>query len=159
MIFDPPPTKDASRISLSITRNEAIATAHPSIDIKYSDAINSDVFWGSPPGTWKCMGISSRRETKQTSNGSLFPYIRVSYKFQARQTWMMQLLDAGTFYINANGQKITCRTQDSQQCTLPLNGKGGLLTAGAAPVFLQLQPYNSLPFGALNLPQSFQQIA
>ena len=98
-VDNPPPTKDASRLILTITRNEEITAPHPAADLIYNDSVNADIFWGSPPGTWKCQGISARRETKQLQDKSILPYLKVTYKFEARLTWDTQILDAGTYYL------------------------------------------------------------
>ncbi len=164
-VFDPPPTRDRSRLNLTITRNEDISTPVLATAVAYQDAVNSDYWWGLAPGTWKVQAITVHRETKQLSNGSIFPYLRVSYKFQARQTWDTQLLDAGTYYKNDLGgappvvQKIRFLTTDGHPTTGPLDGHGNKLAEGATPVFLTFRFYPRLPFGNLLLPQSFLDIA
>lgn len=171
-VFDPPPMRDLSRVVLTITRNESISLLHPSIDLAYSDALNADVFWDAPPGTWKCQGITTRREVKQLWNGVLFPYLRCTYRFEARQFWDLFLLDAGSYYneLKTTGSMLTndlvtknvrlqFLTDDGHPTVGPLDGKGGRLPEGDNPVYKMYQIYQRLPFGALQLPQSFAQVA
>ncbi len=161
-VFDPPPEKDATRLVLSITRNEAISVLHPAVDVIYSDAVNSDTWWGCPPGTWKCQGISTQRETKQLSSGAIFPYLRCTYKFEARPSWDLQILDAGSYSIqvfDVKRRKIQFKTDDGHPRIGALDGQGEELRDGLPPVYLTFRVYPRRPFGALNLPQSFAQCA
>lgn len=186
-VYIPPPVKDSSRIVLTITRNEDINTAHPAIDLAYSDTVNNAVFWGCPAGQWKCQAINAVRETKQILGGIQFAYLKVTYKFEGRPTWDLQILDAGAYYLwtpNAAiaSKKVAFLTDDGHPTTGPLNGVGGPLfpqpaphdkglfgdlsrqigpppVAGANPVFNIYKVYPRTNFGALNLPQSFAQVA
>ncbi len=171
-VYNPPPTKDASRLILTITRNEEITAPHPAADLIYNDSVNADIFWGSPPGTWKCQGISARRETKQLQDKSILPYLKVTYKFEARLTWDTQILDAGTYYLpggnrNQLAKKMAFLTSDGHPITGTLNGAGDSLlppqnpdaSPGASPVFNTFRFYQRQPFGLLSLPQSFADVA
>ncbi len=163
-VFDPPPMKDASRIVLSITRNEAISVLHPAVDIIYADAVNSDVWWGCPAGTWKCQGISTQRETKQLSSGAIFPYLRCTYKFEARPSWDTELLNAGPYYLDnafapKDDKNKRAFTIQGHPATGLLDISGQRLPEGQDPIYLKFKFYLRRPFGALNLPQSFAQCA
>ncbi len=165
-VFDPPPTRDASRLTLTITRNEDINSPHPAVDVAYIDSVNSDVFWGCGPGTWKCMGISTKRETKQLFGAIQFPYLKVTYKFEARPTWDTRLLDAGAYWLDktlikpdAEPFKRKFITDDGHPRIGALDGFGGKLRDGAPPVFLTFRLYFRKQFAALNLPQSFAQVS
>lgn len=167
-VFDPPPMRDASRLVLSITRNESITSNHPRAGIQYADAVNADRFWGGPPGVWKCQGITAERQTRQINNRPC-PYLKVTYKFEARLTWDLILLDAGTFYTSVSPEKVPFAgpeivrrkfiTHDGHPTTGPLDGKGGKLADGAVPVFRVYRIYRRLRFKRLGLPQSFAQCA
>lgn len=157
-VFDPPPMKDSSRLVMTITRNEALSILHPSVDVAYQDAVNSDVWWNLEPGVWKCQGVTTRRELKQLQSGLIFPYLRCVYKFEARPTWDARILDAGSYYLNTvEGveKKLFFQGDDGQPITGLLDGTGHKLDAGGIPVFKLFRLYDRRPFGALNLPQSF----
>ncbi len=167
-VFDPPPEKDASRLTLTITRNESIGTPHPSVDVIYADAVNADVFWGCNPGIWKCQGITTARETKQLANGTILPYLKCTYKFEARPDWDILILDAGTYYfenafdmrtVAPNDKRKLFKLKDSTIEKGLLNGQGELNPDGDPPVFLRVRPYVRVPFGPLALPQSFAQVS
>jgi hypothetical protein len=171
-VFDPPPVKENSRLIITITRNEDINSDHPAQSILYQDAVNSDTWWSQPPGTFKCQAITAQRQTKNTSKGTIIPYLRVTYKFEGRpyqqvpgDNWDLVLLDAGTYYLNDIGgqppvvQKLKFISDDGHPITHALDGKGNPLPDGANPVWLTFRVYKRLPFGALLLPQQFIQFA
>ncbi len=163
-VFIPAPVRDACRLHLVITRNEPIDVAHPSVDLVYTDAVNNDIFWGCPPGTWKVHDISTKRETKQMQDGSIFPFLKVTYKFEARPTWDLLILDSGTYYLNPDmkiagdpgKQKFLIDGHPGQG---QLDGKGNKLGVGLPPVFLRFRVYAWRNFAPLNLPQSFAAVA
>lgn len=162
-IFVPPPEMDESHLIMTITRNEDITAPHPALAITYQDVVNSDIFWGALPGQCKCKSITVQRQVKQFPDGSALPYLRVTYIFHFKSSWNIQLLDKGTWYwyqqTNASPVREQKKvTSDGQPVDCLLDGKGGLLPKGASPVFLTISPYGQLPFSALNLPQSFQQV-
>ena len=181
-VFDPPPVKDASRLSLKITRNEILSDIHPNIDVQYTDTVNSDIFWGCPPGTWKIQMITTKRENKQLPGGTIFPYLKCSYKLEARtyqvkpgDNWDLLLLDSGSFFYYQKTQaspkvKIPFIDDAGHPRIGPLDGKGGNLNNeqrglypgtndGGPPVFLPFRIYRRKSFGFLQLPQGFTQIA
>lgn len=154
-VFDPPPMRDRSRLVLSITRNEEIAAQHPSIDVAYVDRLNADTFWGCAPGTWKCMGVSTQRQVRQMQDATIYPYLRCTYRFEARPYWTAKLLDAGRYYKDANGNKLPFQLRSGEPELGLLDGRGGRLADAAAPVFLEFVIYDSVPFAGLQLPQQF----
>lgn len=162
--FNPPPHRDESKLILTITRNEALATPHPTLSIAYQDCVNSDVFWGADPGMVKLNNITVRRETRQLQNGTTAAYLRCTYVFHIKQTWDVQLLDKGTWYWTTGSRLGTGAKQqkflsaDGNPIDGLLNGKGGKLADGATPQFLYARAYNWKPFSLLNLPQSFTQV-
>jgi hypothetical protein len=162
-IFVPAPEMDESHLILTITRNEDINSPHPALAITYQDTVNSDVFWNAVPGTCKCRSITVQRQVKNYPDGSVFPYLRVTYIFHFKSTWDIQLLDKGTWYWYQQSGATPKRKQkflsdDGQPIDGLLDGQGGKLATGAAPVFLTVRPYARLPFSALNLPQTFQTV-
>jgi hypothetical protein len=172
-VFNPPPTRDSSRLILTISRNEDLASNHPGADVIYQDTVNADVFWGLPPGTWKLQAIKARREQKTLATvGTIFAYLKVTYKFEARVTWDTLILDSGTYYwTSAPGspgrRKVRFLTSDGHPTKGALNGTGQALYSQPPmddetikpPVFRPFRFYKRLPFGPLNLPQSFADTA
>lgn len=163
-IFVPPPEMDASRLILTITRNEDISSPHPALALAYQDSLNSDIFWGAAPGQCKVMSITAQRQTKQLPDGSVVVYLRCTYQFQFRPFWDIQLLDKGNFYFAATSMadptpaRYAFQSREGQPIEGLLDGNGQKLADGGNPVFLSIRPYRSLPFAALNLPNSFLQV-
>jgi len=163
-VYDPPPMRDASRMIITITRNESILAPHPGLGLQYMDTVNSDVWFGLLPNQVKCQSITAKRQTKQLSIGgvpTILPYLSCSYKFEARPTWQTRLLDQGAYWINKKilDDPTTWVKRkfivEGHPVVGPLDGFGGKLADGANPVFNTFQFYNTLPFSALNLPQAF----
>lgn len=161
-VFDPPPTKDSSRLILSITRNESMLTDLGTL-LSYTDVVNSDVFWGFAAGTWKMNAPSITKQVKQLSNGSQFEYLKVVYTFHGKSLprgWDTWVLDSGTFYFESmTGKKRKFLTDDGHPCQGALDGSGGKLGVGSPPVFIINRPYPRLPFSVLALPQTFSTVS
>lgn len=165
-IFVPAPELDRSHLILTITRNESIASNHPGLALTYQDTVNSDTFWGAAPGQVKCQSITVQRLVKNFPDGTVLPYLKATYIFHFRNTWDIQILDKGTWYYNKPGgtmdqslwKRVKFTSDDNQLIEGLLDGTGGALAKGANPVFLTMRLYDRVPFGALNLPQSFLQV-
>lgn len=162
-IFVPPPMTDESKLILTITRNEDINTPVLLTSTLFQKAVNLDVFWGLNPGQVKCQCITAQRQNKQLPDGDVFPYLRVTYLFHAKDTWDIQLLDKGSYYKFRKTAmdpftKQKFMTDDGQPRDGLLDGFGQKLADGAAPVFLTVWPNKRLAFSALNLPQSFAEV-
>jgi len=166
--FDPPPMKEESRLTLTITRNEPMTFAHPYLDVYYKDAVNSDAWgWGLQPGQAKMKGITAHRVVRQLPNGTPFAYLRVSYVMDLKPDWDLYILDAGHFYMEqedplGNGQLVKVpkefKTDDQHPRIGLLDGKGNKLPGepqGGTPVFVRFRPYRRIPFGLLNLPTNW----
>jgi hypothetical protein len=163
-VYDPPPMMDASRLIMTITRNEPLTALHPALGIAFMDSVNSDTFWGGLAGTWKVQGISAQRQTKQLPGDVVLAYLRVSYKFEARPTWDLQILDAGTYRYDssirsATRVRLAFLTSDGHPRTGALDGTGLALPDGATPVFNVYRVYKRQPFAILGLPQSYTDVA
>jgi hypothetical protein len=148
--FDPPPTIDDSRLTLTIERNEAID--NPTRMKDYQDAVNSDTFYGFPAGEWKVAQMSCKRQYRN----NVF-FWRWVYKFHHRvEGWKLKLLDAGyrTWTLPDGWKDILSKGVPIQQPAL-LDGTGKQLPHGNPPVWMQLPNgwvvYREQPFAALNL--------
>lgn len=130
--FDPPAEDEEYYPILTVTRNEA------NVDMarirQYVGCVNVDNWLGANPRQVKCAGIDVHKVFKKGFN-----YWRVTYVFEFNEdTWDLQLLDHGTFYIDqANGEKHLFVTDDEppQPRLGLLDGKGGPLADGAQAVF------------------------
>ncbi len=131
-VFDPPPRTLETMVTLSITRNEPITANHPYIAIIYTDAVNSDPFFGMFPGIWKIKEIVVERQERQIKGGAKFPFLRVTYSFEAnKEGWDERLLDYGTVYYpdtafpsTAPALPTDITTARGQKTSAPLNGRG-----------------------------------
>lgn len=162
-VFVPPPMMDDAMLILTITRNEDLNSPVLQTSALFQNAVNLDGFFGLNPGQVKCQCITCQRQTKQLPDGTTYAYLRVTYLFHVKATWDIQLLDKGSYYlfqssIMAPVTKQKFITDDGQPRDGLLDGNGGKLADGAAPVFLTVRPYSWLAFATLNLPQSFQQV-
>lgn len=138
-VFDPPPKYIESLATLEITRNEPIGANQPSIAATYTNAVNSDTFWGVAAGYWKIKEIVPERQDRQVPNSPFkFPFLRVSYSFEYNpQGWDIQLLDYGSYYWERNfadpggvgnpvlrATRTRIVTTDGHPTSAPLNGVG-----------------------------------
>jgi len=155
-IFVPAPVKEENRMTLTITRNEHILSAHPATGLQYQQTVNSDVFWGSPAGTVKCQSITFNRQAKQLALYTI-PYLRVKYVFKFLSDWDKLILDSGSFYKESVGtaeRKIRFKGDDGQPIQGLLDGTGHKLADGGTPVYIRIRPYLRQKFAPLLLPQS-----
>jgi hypothetical protein len=137
-VFDPPPKFIETFATLEIQRNESIAANQPGIAALYTNAINSDVFWGLPAGYWRFKEIVPERQDRQIPVAPYkFPFLRVSYVAEYNPAgWDIQLLDYGSYYwerpVNSPGgaagaipaRRIKIKTADGHDTSAPLNGYG-----------------------------------
>ncbi len=97
--FDPPPKQLQRAIALTISRNEDINAPHPAIGMTYINTVNSDYFWGLPPGSWLCKDVSAQRQQRNLPSGAPIPFLKVVYQFEARPDWDIVILDSGSYYL------------------------------------------------------------
>lgn len=84
---NPPVDVDDILTKLSIQRYEA--SFNESVAMAFMNSVNSDWFFGAPPGTWKCLKFDARSHYE---NG--FTSWDVTYEFEFRwQTWRLKVLD------------------------------------------------------------------
>jgi hypothetical protein len=158
-VFDPPPVKKRGRFLLTIVRNEDIGSQVIQAATAYEYAVNSDKFWGQPPGTALCTGITFTLQRYQVPDTIIqIPYLRVTYTFAFRDTWHLQVLDHGHQYKDVSLSGATRNVQFVTDKGFPstglLDGTGKKLPDGGVPVFLNFRVYPRKPFKKLNLPQS-----
>lgn len=154
------PEMDFIHPVLKISRNQL--SFDPGLLYLYTNAINSDPFFGSPPRTAKMEAIEAETKVK-----GLAYYWRVTYEIHFdRDGWDMRILDAGYNQIKqlykqgGGGEKIRVpiRAKDDgtkHDVPIPLDGKGQPLPIsglGSEPVYNRGRIYYVLPFAPLNLP-------
>lgn len=87
--YDPPVEADDTRLTLTISRNEAAYNAAYFAD--FFDAMNEDDFWGFGPLKWKCNLINGSLQFEENTY-----YWRVTYEFGLRlETWDEQVVARG----------------------------------------------------------------
>lgn len=143
-VFDPPPMKDAYRLGLRVTRNEA--TFNPAVALDYQDAVNSDAFLGAAAGQAK-INITGSNEVFE--KGQRFWNTTYEVLFR-KEGWKLRLLDFGNYYLN-NGEKVFFTDERGHPRKGLLDGNGGALPDGGQPKFIELDIYQSKPFAPLSL--------
>lgn len=156
-VYDPPPKTQEHWGVLTIIRNEPVTANHPYLSWLYTDAVNSDTFWGLPPGSWKCKEINAENQNRQLPNGVTVSFLRVTYTFELNPNgWDIFIVDSGTYYLQPDPrgpnwpmQAIDFKTNTGQVTEGPLNGRGGALqdklpftviTSGPQLGYIQLAP-------------------
>jgi hypothetical protein len=145
--FDPPVTRDDSRPSLVIVRNEAYDA--PDLSADYSDTVNDATFFGQAAGNVKCGVITRRRQWHQAVPGGF--YWKTTYPFSLnRDGWNKSILDQGLRRLEGTPAQRKQIAVDGQLATSPvlLDGSGGVLAPGGTPVFRSYQVYPSRDFSA-----------
>lgn len=149
--YDPPPMKDASRLTLNITRNEAAFDHNLASD--YQDAVNKEEFLGFDPGKAKIVSLRAR-----AGNRSGIKFSITTYEIHFRdEGWDLKLLDQGYQIIDANNKKVAYRDVNGSIPSAPilLDGAGGELAVGDPPQFRTFRIYRRKDFTPLNLEAVF----
>lgn len=127
--FDPPAEEDEVVGVLSYKRVEQ-SDPFPDIGLAYNDAVNADVFLGSPPGYAKMKLTSSRR----FENNQYYYDVTYTVKFKNPNKtygWQLRQLDQGYYTRNATTGNTTpiidASTGQLYQSPTLLDGQGQLL--------------------------------
>lgn len=149
--FSDPLNVEYGRIRLTFKRRER-RNPWP-IALDYWNAINSEPLWGCLPATVKVDSILPALDL--TTGGTRW---NVVYNLTYRALgWLEKRADAGFYARDANGFFYRILNADGSPKETPtlLDGKGGVLPAGAEPVFqtFRLNAYRDL--NALGLPNPF----
>lgn len=155
--FSEPQVIDDSRLVLTVTRNES--SYNPVTAAAYKDAVNSDSFFGMEPAQAKCANIGGTRQV-DASKG-IYWEVTYEFHFNADKWNPTKILDAGymtrTGYFPGGGSSASVEvkpvTLNGKEPTEPqlLNGSGGLLEPGEAPVFMDYDLYKTFPFAVFGL--------
>ncbi len=161
--FDPPPTVDDSRPTLTYVRNlidptfspELVGTYpawDPALAIAYQDAVNTDTFLGVPAGQAKVASLSASSVYER----GIF-YYKGNFEIHfRREGWALQILDQGYHELDTVTGKykiiVDALTSIPKSSPTPLNGNGFAVdfnSLGAVPHYLTFKVYKELPFSAL----------
>lgn len=150
--FNPLPERDASRLVITIVRNEE--ELNPQQILDYQDAINSDDWQGFEAGQLK-INITPDRQV-YTSGDTCIVYWRKTYTIEVRDTWDVKRLDEGFCKLVADKQeriKVGDKAAEYPANPVLLDGSGAVLADGGNPVFLTFEIYeNEQQFEDLDLP-------
>jgi len=132
--FDDPTTIDESRLTLSVSQNNATFPA--AMALAYVGAVNSDSWNSGSPRQWKCVSISGRK----MYDAEYGVYYAVSTAAQFKpDKWDIEILDQGTRNIDKEKFNVDGKAE-------LLDGQGEKLAQGASEEWLPFRIYNELPF-------------
>lgn len=145
--FDPPAEMDDPVVTLRVEKN--YSSFDPATAYDYVNTVNDDVFLGATARKWKCNGISQNGPEEE--NGIVHYPVEFEFAFNPN-TWDLEVLDRGFKKIVA-GEQINITDGNDQLITSPklLDGAGGELAVGGAPVFLTFEVYQKKVFAALGI--------
>ena len=123
--FDPPLEVEKSFLILTITRNQA--NFNQSAANSYTNAYNSDTFFGFAAGTVKCKGISAVSVFEKNRH-----FWKATYVFEIRDAWDYEILDAGYWEV-VGGNRVEIKFPNGRPLSAPwpLDGAGAKLTPAA----------------------------
>lgn len=148
--FDPPFEVDDFNPTVTISRNETYFS--PNTIRTFQGCVNELNFLGWADGKVLCQEIKA--SLKFTDN---LAYWRVSYTFEFNVNgWKLRIVDAGFTTTDAaeggsslNPVKFRDKRGASYSTPTLLNGSGAKLAAGAEPVILEFDVYDTADFGVL----------
>ena len=133
--FDPPYEKDSVRPVVIYSRNEPLTYVTMERLVKFMNSVNKTAWSGLAPRQAYCRGIEPVYvERQRPDNSPSWKYFRTTYTFAIKkETWDLQLLNQGTFYLDTNLQKKTERDADGNLKKVLLNRYGNKYTEGTDP--------------------------
>ena len=157
--YDPPPEIPSSNLTIQITAFESFATFKPIGKVlNYQDYVNEfDILLAVSPAETNTFPAETLRCTEYKSvshseQGETYWQVDVTLEFKFNGWNPIELLDCGTLYIKSMTlpiQPVLDQQGNPVSTPVPLNGSGGLLNAGDAPVYLQFNGYNKVDFSTL----------
>lgn len=159
--FDPQPEVDVSDPVMTMRKN------FQSINIPYllslGNTVNASEFYGADA---RALRLSPPQMTL-AFDPSVGEYWQVTFEFIYREeTWDLQLLNTGTYYIDANGKKFPFKDEEGRPFVGLLDADGGALnwgvagtegqwgryiSGGDAPTFSRLRVYREVDFNSLGI--------
>jgi hypothetical protein len=149
---------EQAEFRLSTTRYALTAAAWTGDAVTYTNAVNSDIWHGGEPGTWKCQGCSAQLQTENIE-GITVEYWEVTWEFAYRATgWQLILHDIGyNQLVNEDGEPSSSGEERKVivgHDNKPVQGPVGLcegvaVPAGQKPCPLTFNVYKQQPFANL----------
>lgn len=150
--FDPPATKDATRLMLSIVKYQS--TYNYPLSQVVQDTCNLNPWAGYGAKQVKCTSVQADPPIWNPLVGRVW---RATYQFElmaSGQTWQLNILDAGMRQLVGGTQWEAIKDENMQPISEPalLNGSGSPLSPGTpstlTPVFLQYDGLNVIDFSS-----------
>jgi hypothetical protein len=141
-----PPTRPIAVPVLTISRYEL--NFDPDTILDYVNTVNQSAFWGAAAGKVFMAGISANQEILDD-----WRVWKTTYTLKFKMDtygWKLRLLDQGTYYFDANGQKTPFGDKAMQQVIGNLDGSGDK-NETSTPVFIEYNRYAEAEFGNLQL--------
>ena len=158
--FDPPLLEDIDVLVVRIEKNAADYNAMVSAD--YKGSVNSDTFWGFPPGCVKLKVFEGRQA--RSANLTYWQIVyELHFRYDTTQAgnqvgWKRRVLDQGFRTKTGTNPDGTpkyeiLKDKDGSPLTQPqlLDGSGAKLGAAAAAVFLTFKTYKERAFTPLGI--------
>lgn len=148
--FDPPLVIDDSRPVIQFTRNEL--TFDAALAYSYRDKLNSAIWNGGAPKTWKINAITGKRDF----HAEVGFYWIVDYEFEYNPlTWRKIILNQGMTQ-KVGGVKKSILSSDGVPISqpAPLSSSGAQVPPSSLPgsaVWLTFDVYETTDFAAFNL--------
>lgn len=152
--FDEPLEQDDSRPILVAVRNHAASELGSliALAVDYKDAVNSDTFYGAPPGSVKMAPFTTGEI--QYENGVKFYTVRYEFHFRESddpeiEGWERQILNRGNRACASPNVLMSRYTvKDGPK---NLNEDGTIQGPSDEPFYISVKTYRRRPFAALNL--------
>lgn len=148
-----PVTRDDSRSTIIVTRNELVSTFDFELAKSYRDTTNDAAWNGFAARTVKC-GIIETGEPQYNSVAQVW-YYAVQYPFEINEdTWDVVILDQGLMKLDGSSPpKPIPITRKGQPVTDPvlLDGSGHELATTGTPVFVTKRVYPMRDFSVFNI--------
>lgn len=150
-VYDPPFEIDEEYPTVHVKRAERVWNIYWLMS--YAGSINVDDFVIDGQFVPKLTArVQSVRIGKQERDPLNLPYRWVEYTVIINSdTWLLQPLDYGTYYLDADGNEVPFTVKGHLKVG-KLNGAGAKLLAGDPDVFLKFHVRRELEFRKLNLP-------
>lgn len=143
-------TTDISTLQASISGNRP--TFDYGLATAVTNTVNSDTFLGSPPGSWKCSGISGQPAV-EVVNETEIRYWQIEVTLEYRpDKWTLQLPNVGWNYIDGSTKKrvYVIDSESSEKVPSsnpqPLTSGGGLKTG--APDIIERRVHRQVAFNS-----------
>lgn len=139
--------------TLTVTRN--LLTFNSYVQSIYRRSVNSDSFFGWPPGTCKLMKLTANNVIDQTLGywvvTGVFQF-RYPYNTTADKAWFARWPAMGFYQLDSNGEQVPCVDGNRNPVATPAYiDQNGKQTTADNVFFVETKLYGSLPYRSLGL--------